>query len=113
MDQDLKTYLDEMKRELRADILEGVGGRMNKLEVHLAGKLDRAAESFAVDIGQLHGEIRAMFDRLRKIDSNVTIGIELITRQSRWHDETDTKVLELLVRVDGLEKRLYNLEHPQ
>jgi hypothetical protein len=111
MDEALKSYLDEMKRELRTDILNGVDERVQKAESRLAAKLDRAAESFAVDVGHLHGEIRAGLDRLKKIDSNVTTGVEMLVRQSRWHDETDTKVLELLVRMDGLEKRLYNLEN--
>jgi hypothetical protein len=93
MDEDLKQYLDGM-------------------EARLAGKLDRAAQSFGVDIGHVHGEIRALLDRIKKIDANVTTGVEMLVRQSRWHDETDTKAVELLFRVNAIEKRLDELEHP-
>jgi hypothetical protein len=81
------------------------------METRLAAKLDRAAQSFAIDVGHLHSEIRALLDRLKKIDANVTTGVEMLVRQSRWHDETDTSAVELLVRVNALEKRLHDLEH--
>ena len=90
MDEDLKAYLAEM----RGDVM---------------GRIDRAAQSFAVDLGHVHSEIRAVLDRVKKVDSNVTTCLELLVRQSRWHDETDTKAVELLVRVNELERRLNDL----
>jgi hypothetical protein len=97
--------------DMEGRIMNRIDGRIDATERRLAAKLDAAANSFAVDVGHLHSENRAMLDRLKKIDANVTTGIELLVRQSRWHDETDTSAVELLVRVNAIEKRLYDLEH--
>lgn len=48
--------------------------------------------------------------RLKKTESNVATCLELLTRQSRWHSDTDTNALELLKRVNALEKRVSDLE---
>ncbi len=104
MDQELKGHLESMEKRLDARILASEG--------RLTAKLDHAAQAFATDVGQLHGEIKALLTRVKKIDTNVTTGIELIARQSRWHDETDTSAVELLVKFVDLERRVYNLEHP-
>lgn len=42
--------------------------------------------------------------------ANVATCIEMIARQSRWHDETDPKAVELPMRVNAMEKRLLGFE---
>src|SRR5947209_13481497 len=64
MDQDLKIYLDGMKADLKADmnvmkadLLGQFDDKLNGVKAELSGKLDRAAEAFATEIGALHTEI--------------------------------------------------------
>jgi hypothetical protein len=90
-DEDLKRYLEAM-------------------EARLIGRIERAAEATATEIGSLHTEIRAVLDHGRKTGTNVTTCLEMLVRQSRWHDETDTKAVDLLIRVNAMEKRLLDLE---
>jgi hypothetical protein len=94
VDEDLSQYLEGMETRLRDHVgaecgkvetrmREHVGAECGKVESRLAGKLERAAQAFAVDIGHVHLEIRAVLDRLKKMDANVTTGVELLVRQSR------------------------------
>jgi hypothetical protein len=90
-DQQLKEHLDGMEARIRAHA-------------------DRAAEATATEVGHLHSEIGAVLDRVKKMDANITTCLEMLVRQSRWHDETDSKAIDLLLRVNALEKRVIDLE---
>lgn len=95
MDAELKAYLEGMEARLREEF---------------RARLGRAAEAAATDVGHVHSEVQALHARVRKMDTNVTTCIELLTRQSRWHGETDANALELLTRVNQLERRVIELE---
>jgi len=95
MNEELKQYLEAMEGHLRAQI--------QSVE-------DRTAALIAAEVGSLHTEIRAVLDHGKKTNANVTTCLEMIARQSRWHDETDTKAVDLLMRVNAMEKRLLDLE---
>jgi len=99
MNEELKTYLDGMESRLSG-----------KIESVVQASEDRTAALIAAEVGALHSEIRAVLDHGRKTGANVTTCIEMIARQSRWHDETDANTAELLMRVNAIEKRLLNLE---
>jgi hypothetical protein len=132
MDEDLKQYLEGMENRLRGEIrgeirsseertgalLAGVEERTGALIAGLeertaaltAGVEERTAALIAAELGSLHIEIRAVLDHGKKTGANVTTCIEMIARQSRWHDETDSNAVELLMRVNALEKRVLDLE---
>jgi hypothetical protein len=120
MEARLRGDAEAMEARLRGDaeamearLTEKLEHNSTELEARLVGKLDRAAEAFATDVGHIHTEIRAVLDRVRKMDTNVATCIELLVRQSRWHGETDTKAIELLMRVNEIENRVHNLENRQ
>ena len=95
MDSELRTYLEGMEARLRDGFRE---------------RLDAAAHSTSVDIGHVHTEIQALHSRMTKMQANITTSLELLTRQSRWHDETDANAAALLTRVNELERRVNDLE---
>jgi hypothetical protein len=106
MDAELRRYLEEMEGRIGANVSE----KCEEVRAERSGRLDRAAEAVAVDVGHLHGEIRTVVDRVRKMDANVTTCLEMLVRQSRWHDGRDSKAIDLLVRVNAMEKRVLDLE---
>jgi hypothetical protein len=95
MDQELKRNLDEM-------------------EGRLVGRLDRAAEAFATELGQLRTEMREGFDRVdRRLDlqglmlstNTKALGGLLentVTLESEYR-QTRKEIGELRQRVDKLE----------
>jgi hypothetical protein len=127
MDEDLKQYLDAKFAEVDSKFTE-VGAKFAEVDSKFAevradaeameGRLrtqiqsaeDRSAALIAAEMGSLHNEIRAVLDYGKKTGANVTTCLEMIVRQSRWHDETDNKAMELLMRVNSMEKRLLDLE---
>jgi site-specific recombinase len=76
----------------------------------IQARLDAAAHSTSVDIGHVHTEIQALHGRMTKMQANITTCLELLTRQSRWHDETDASAAALLARVNDLERRFVELQ---
>jgi hypothetical protein len=96
MNEDLKQYLEAMEARLSAQIRSAEDRTMAPIQ--------------SAEDGGLHTEIRAVLDHGRKTGANVTTCIEMIARQSRWHDETDAKAVDPLMRVNAMEKRLLDLE---
>lgn len=101
MDAELKKYLEKMQTDL-------------------AGKIDRAAVATASDIGSLHTEIQQvetrlktriddMDRRLRRVDANTITTLELLTRQSRWHEESDNAIQDMLAAKAEMERKLDEL----
>jgi len=90
--------------------LAGIDVRFEALEKTFTGKLDRAAEAFASDIGTLHEQIKAVDRTLRRAEGTITTALELLVKQSRWHEETDNAVRDLGNRMIVMERRIGDLE---
>jgi chromosome segregation ATPase len=113
LDDRLELKFAEMEARFAA-----IDEKFAELESRLTWKMDRAAEAFAGEIGKLHIQIQDLDRRLRRVDGNTITTMELLTRQSRWHEESDNairdfatgqtdlarKVEELRVRIEKLER---------
>jgi hypothetical protein len=87
-------------------------------EQDLARLIEAMSESLSAEITlvrtDLHAEMKAGFERidarmdafdrrLKHTDANVTTALEMLVRQSRWHQETDAKVESDATRIGKLE----------
>lgn len=109
MDEALKIFLDDMKRDLREHVTAAC-----------QGVEDRTAALIAAEVGSVHNEVRELDRRLRRVDGNTITTMELLTRQSRWHEESDSAVRDIsssqsdLVRgLEELRYRVAKLERGQ
>jgi phage replication-related protein YjqB (UPF0714/DUF867 family) len=99
-----------------------VGATERRLADHIAetaqGVEDRTAALVAAELGGLHSEIQDVDRRLKRVDGNTITPMELLTRQSRWHEESDNAVRTLTTRqtefahkLEDLRARVEKLEH--
>ncbi len=79
------------------------------LKQHLQGMDDRTAALIASEPGPLHITIRDMDRRLRRVDGNTITTMELLTRQSRWHEQSDDAVHDFVTRQAEVERKLDDL----
>ncbi len=82
------------------------------------GVEDRTAALIAAELGSLYTEIQDVDRRLKRVDGNTITTMELLTRQSRWHEESDNAVRTLTTRqtefahkLEDLRTRVEKLEH--
>jgi hypothetical protein len=98
MDQELKEYLESMEARL--------------------------ISVFAGEIGSLHTQIKQSEERLvarldvldarQKRDSGLTVTLmELVTKQTRWHEQSDNAVADLTARNAEFSRRLDELRGKQ
>ncbi len=78
-------------------------------EVRLIARLDRAAEAFASEMGSLHTEIQAIDARQRRDAGLTTTLMDLVMKQSRWHQDSDNKVADILSRQTEFARKLEDL----
>jgi hypothetical protein len=79
--------------EDRTTALIGVTER--RLADHIAETAQggrRTAPLVAAELGGLHSEIQDIDRRLKRVDGNTITTMELLTRQSAWHEESDNAV---------------------
>jgi hypothetical protein len=99
-----------------------IGATERRLADHIAetaqGVEDRAAALVAAELGGLHNEIQDIDRRLKRVDGNTITTMELLTRQSRWHEESDnavrtltTQQTEFAHKLEDLRARVEKLEH--
>ena len=99
-----------------------IGATESRLVAHIAetaqGVEDRTAALVASELGTLHTEIQDVDRRLKRVDGNTITTMELLTRQSRWHEESDNAVRSLTTRqtefahkLEDLRSRVEKLEH--
>jgi dienelactone hydrolase len=79
---------------------------------------DRTAALIAAELGGLHSEMQDIDRRLKRVDGNTITTMELLTRQSRWHEESDNAVrmltsqqTEFAHKLEDLRGRVEKLEH--
>jgi len=48
--------------------------------------------------------------RLRRVDGNTITALELLTRQSRWHEESDNAIHDVIKRQGEIQKTLEDLK---
>jgi chromosome segregation ATPase len=100
-----------------------VGATERRLASHIAetaqGVEDRNASLVAAEMGSLHTDIQQIDRRLKRVDGNTITTMELLTRQSRWHEESDNELRTLTRRqsefahkLEDLRERIEKLEHP-
>ena len=81
------------------------------------GKIDRFAEAVATEIGSLHTQIKLVEDRLvaqfegidarqRRDASLTTTLMELVVKQTRWHEQSDNAAAELAARRAEFSRKL-------
>jgi hypothetical protein len=64
------------------------------------------------DIAKLIEEMSNSFsEELKHADSNITVALELLVRQSRWHRETDDAAELNATRLGKLEADVLAIEH--
>ncbi len=108
MDEELKTHLDGLAS--RIDALETrMNARFDGMETRVNGRFDRLAEAVATEVGSLHEQIKDVERRLQRVDGNTITTMELLTRQSRWHEQSDNAVRELTVRQGEFARKLDEL----
>jgi chromosome segregation ATPase len=96
--------------EARVESLNAyVNTRFESLETHMNARFDRMAEAMATEVGSLHGEIQDLDRRLRRVDANTITTLERLTRQSRWHEESDNAVRDLTARRSEFARKLNEL----
>ena|SRR5258708_7685438 len=97
MDEDLKAYLDAK--------FAAIDARFVAIDV----KFDRAAEAFAGEIGSLHTELQAIDARQRRDAGMTTTLMELVVKQTRWHQQSDNAIADLTARQSEFARRLDEL----
>jgi hypothetical protein len=76
-------------------------------EADLAKLIEEMSNSFSAELKagfkRLEDRMDSFDRRLKHADSNVTVALELLVRQSRWHQETDANVEQNSSRLGMLE----------
>jgi dienelactone hydrolase len=82
------------------------------------GREDRTAALIAAELGGLHSDMQEIDRRLKRVDGNTITTMELLTMQSRWHEESDNAVrmltsqqTEFAHKLEDLRARVDKLEH--
>lgn len=88
MNEELRQYLEAMETRLAQHILHEVGTRIDEVKTRI-DDVDR---------------------RLRRVDMNTITTAELLVRQSRWHEESDNTIHDVIKKVDELRVRVEKLE---
>jgi hypothetical protein len=105
MDEELKAYLDAKFADVRAEAV---------------GMEARIVSVIASEVGTLHTQLKNAEERLTlKIDaidarqrrdaSLTTTLMELVVKQTRWHEQSDNAVADLTAHHAKLERRLEEL----
>lgn len=87
MNEELKQHLEAMETRLAQHILHEVGTRIDEVKARI-DDMDR---------------------RLRRVDANTITTMELLARQSRWHEESDNAIHDMIKRQGDTEKKLDEL----
>jgi dienelactone hydrolase len=110
------------ERRLTALICESVVASESRLAAHIAETAqaveDRTAALIAAELGGLHSDMQEIDRRLKRVDGNTITTMELLTMQSRWHEESDNAVrmltsqqTEFAHKLEDLRARVDKLEH--
>ncbi len=128
MNEDLKQHLDAMEARLGAQIHaseDRTAARIQAsedrtvalLRTEIQGTEDRSAALIGSEIGSLHTQIIKTEERIvarvdaidarQRRDAGLTTALmELIIKQTRWHEETDNAVADLAARHAHLARKL-------
>ena len=92
----------------------------NWLTGAIAQSEERTANVIAAEIGGVHSQIQDLDQRLgnqiqdidrriRRIDTNSLTAVEMITRQSRWHEQSDNAIADTVARHNEFARALQEI----
>lgn len=84
-------------------------------ETDIAKLIEEMSNSFSAELKAGNKRLEDRMDsfdrRLKHADSNITVALELLVRQSRWHQETDANVEQNSNRLGMLEADVREIKH--
>jgi predicted nucleic acid-binding Zn-ribbon protein len=93
----------------------------NETKEYLRAMEERIAALIAGETATTHSELKGVEERLtwrideidrrlKRVDSNTNTTMELLARQSRWHEQSDNSLSGLSTEVNKLRERIEKLE---
>ena len=84
--------------------------RFNGVETRFNHELTEMAKHILHEVGTRFDasniQMQDMDRRLRRLDGNMITTMELLTRQTRWHEQSDNAIHDLVKRQAELERRV-------
>ena len=127
MDEDLRQYLVGMEQRIDGRLTateQQLDGRLTAMEQRLDDRItateQRLVSVLASEIGTLHEQIKQVEQRLgarieavearQRHDAGlITSLMELVLKQTRWHEQTDNAIVDLAARNAEVGRRLDDL----
>jgi hypothetical protein len=113
--------LPEEDRNWLTNWLTGTIAQSDERTAHLLRQgEERTAKVIAAEIGGVHSQIQDLDQRLgnqiqemdrriRRIDTNSLTAVEMITRQSRWHEQSDNAIADTVARHNEFARALQEI----